>query len=154
MYSKEIYDRVTRALNEKNIGFEPNIEDGVVIIRNQNVDSMGRAISILVRVRSKDYIVFGVINDFAVEQEYVNHFVELLMRINRGYYYPKFDFNYASNSPGCEYYFPVYGSVPSTQTVYDSILAVYDHFDRFGKAIISVSMGFQDPQSAYEDATD
>ena len=152
MYSKEIFERVTRALNEQNIEFEPDYERGSIIIRHQRVDTMCRTVTIFIAIRSADYIVHGIIEDFAVNDQYICGFVELLMRMNRGFCYPKFGFDYTNNTPVCEYYFPVYNGLPNTQTVYASILAVYDQLERFGKAIISVSMGFQDPKSAFEEA--
>lgn len=153
MYSQKIFNSISRVLDEANFQYDSNSETGGIWIPRNTVDSMGRTITISVEVRESDYIVRGWIDGFSFSEQNHSKLVELAMRINCRFLFPMFLVDY-SDSPDiiCQHYCDAGDSEISNTDFLGSIYTIFKHFTKYGKAIIAVSMGFQDPEDALKDA--
>ena len=153
MYSQKIYNSIIGILDEANFRYDVNEETGGIWIPRNTVDSMGRTITIAVEVRETDYIVRGWIDGFSFSEQNHSKLVELAMRINGRYIFPFLVVDY-SNSPDiiCQHFCDVGDRCISKNDFLGSIYTIFNHFIKYGKAIIAVSMGFQNPEDALNDA--
>lgn len=152
MYSQKIFNSITNILDEANFQYDINEETGGIWIPRNTVDSMGRTITIFVEVRETDYIIRGWIDSFSFDKQNHSKLVELAMRINNYYLFPLLLVNY-SDSPDiiCQHYCDMGDKSVNKGDFLGSIYTVFNHFSKYGKAIIAVSMGFQNPEDALND---
>lgn len=151
MYSQKIYDKVIATMKENNLHYDEAEETGIIWIPRNTVDSMGRTITLSILVRERDYIIRGHINDFSVDDSYRTQILELAMRINERYLYPYFLYDFEGTfGITCQYYCDIDENVITTNKIMEDIYTVYAHFSKYGKALISVSLGLQNAKDAID----
>lgn len=154
MYSKKIYDSICSSLNECNVRFEENREEGTIAILRNRIDSSLKAVNVFVAVRESDFTLYTFPVEFLISSENLVNVGELALRVNSNYLYPQFDVNFTNQEISCKLYCDCGDRCLEKGEVLEKLLDSMNHFEKYGNAILAVSLGFQKPSEALESIKD
>lgn len=153
MYSNQIFNSIVAILKTRNFVFDENEDSGRIFVRKHPIASLGITFDLVIEVREEDFCVYGFLNGISVNEENYSSILDLLMRINAMYVYSHFFIFYDEDDKNI-YCFRHYNSgdrMLDLNECIDVLASIYNRFKKYGKAILSVSLGIQNPEDALED---
>lgn len=148
MYSRKIYTSVCEWLDESGFSYEADENDGAILMSGIKVESAIGKINIFIRVREKDMIFYSSPVAFAVDSANLMSVGELCLRVNEQYLFPTFDIDFSDNSISAKTFFPCGDRRLEENDLGHKMAATALHFQKYGNALVSVSLGFQSPVEA------
>lgn len=149
MYSETIYNLFTEALtNRLDFNFEEDKEEGTIVVPNLGIDSSMKSINVIINVRDSDCVILGIYNNSKISSDNMDKVSELLMRINNKYIYPQLILEYENQCVVCRHRSQFSGDLINSDIAALSFIYVCSHLEKFGNAIMAVSLGLQSPEEA------
>ena len=149
MYSNKIYESICRDL-DGNFVYEANREEGSIYMSNLKIESTIGKINVLIRVREDDLVIYASPVAFAVDSENILKVGELCLRINEKYLYPTLDIDFSDNTICSKMFFSCGDRHLEEKEFGHYFLSTALHLQKYGNALMAVSLGFQEPLEALE----
>lgn len=150
MYPIKIYNDFRKSLEDANIVFNENRDEGIIFLPNEKIDSTLKGIGLMIEVREYDYVVQGIYQNFEVSKENSDNVAELLTKINDLYFFPQLIFNFSNNTVWCRIRTAHFGDDFNQVDIVGAIKCVIDHLEKFGNSILGVSLGLQSADDAFK----
>ena len=154
MYSRKLYESVCRWLDKGDFSYETDQDEGAIFLSNIKIESTIGKINVLIRVRTNDLVFYASPVAFAISSENIQKVGELCLRINEQYLYPTLDVSFSDNTICSKTFFACGDRSLDENEFGHNFLSTGLHFEKYGNAIMAVSLGFQQPLEALENIKD
>ena len=154
MYSRKLYESVCRCLDKGDFSYETDQEEGAIFLSNIKIGSTIGKINVLIRVRTNDLVFYASPVAFAISSKNIQKVGELCLRINEQYLYPTLDVSFSDNTICSKTFFACGDRCLEENEFGHNFLSTGLHFEKYGNAIMAVSLGFQQPLEALENIKD
>lgn len=148
-YSDTIYNNICEFLDEDEYYYEKNVTDGILYIPRLGIDSPLKSVNVLIRVRESDYIISVHPDNFKISSQHLGEFSKLAMLINGLYYFPQLVVDYKHQNVIARHYCDSGDKVVDINEIRRNFLQTATHFDDCGKVLMSVSLGLQTAEEAF-----